>query len=181
MTESWDWKTNITELQLKKFKNQDTGTYPPSLIRGGLYQGLDDDSRVYLLGGTTSLVNESFAWFAYPDSSAYSLWSYDTETRDWEQALWAVIPRRKFQEGKRRGKGDQEEGGSQGEGQENQAIPLEGDEEHPEGDLVHADTPVENDGEEAEGNGYRETTWTTMDPDGDVEVPDEAIDSKELL
>jgi len=43
------------------------------------------------------------------------------ETRDWEQALWAVIPKRKFQEGRKRGrggKGNEEGGKGGGEGQD---------------------------------------------------------------
>lgn len=42
------------------------------------------------------------------------------ETRDWEQALWTVIPRRKFQEGRKRGRGGKggEEGGKGGVGED---------------------------------------------------------------
>lgn len=41
------------------------------------------------------------------------------ETRDWEKALWAVVPKRKFQEGRRRGKGGKvSEAGDTAEGQE---------------------------------------------------------------
>lgn len=40
------------------------------------------------------------------------------ETRDWEKALWAVVPKRKFQEGRRRGKGGKvSEAGDTAEGQ----------------------------------------------------------------
>ncbi|KZT06515.1 uncharacterized protein LAESUDRAFT_653560 [Laetiporus sulphureus 93-53] len=48
------------------------------------------------------------------------------ETRDWEQALWAVIPKRKFHEARKRGKGGTDKSGDASEGDDDGA---EGEEE----------------------------------------------------
>jgi hypothetical protein len=74
---TWDWKTNIiVEAQAKNVTNPRTGTLPPSQIRGHMFHGPANKPEVYVYGGTTFMGNQSFEAYAWPDSSAYPLWSY---------------------------------------------------------------------------------------------------------
>ena len=82
---SWDWKVNISEKALVKAANPRTGTVPPNLDGASLYYGADGDNNIYLWGGTTSFINTSFPGLHGPDSSQYSLWSYDVASQVWGQ------------------------------------------------------------------------------------------------
>jgi hypothetical protein len=74
---TWDWKTNIiVQAQAKNVTNPNTGTLPPSQIRGHMFHGPVNKPEVYVYGGTTFMGNQSFEAYAWPDSSAYPLWSY---------------------------------------------------------------------------------------------------------
>jgi hypothetical protein len=84
MSDSWDWKTNISETAITKEANPKTGTFPPSLLRGAMFQGPPGDTSLYIYGGTTSQLNSSFS-STNPDPSTYSLWSYDTNGKSWNQ------------------------------------------------------------------------------------------------
>ncbi|KAI9684437.1 MAG: hypothetical protein M1829_002247 [Trizodia sp. TS-e1964] len=85
LSQSWDWKTNISEVALPKDANPRTGTKPPFVIRGALYQGNPKDTRIWLYGGTTSWINQSFPNFDEPSTSQYSLWSFDPKSKEWDQ------------------------------------------------------------------------------------------------
>lgn len=85
MTTSWDWKKNISQVLIEKAANPDTGTKPPQVVRGALYQGMSDDPNIYLYGGTTSFLNTSFPNYTAPYTDQYSLWSYDTGKDTWDQ------------------------------------------------------------------------------------------------
>ena len=85
LSQTWDWQTNISEVVLDKIANPKTGTPIPQVVDGTLYSGITDDSRIWLYGGTTSWWNTSFGNFTYPDSQMYSLWSYDTTSKEWDQ------------------------------------------------------------------------------------------------
>ena len=85
MSTSWDWKRNISEAIINKTANPRTGTTPPVVVRGALYQGAPSDNNIYLYGGTTSYLNISFPGFHGSSSNQYSLWSYDTVANDWNQ------------------------------------------------------------------------------------------------
>lgn len=85
LSQPWDWQKNISELTLDKVANDKTGTPVPQVVDGTLFSGIAEDSRIWLYGGTTSWWNTSFGNFTYPDSQMYSLWSYDTNSRDWDQ------------------------------------------------------------------------------------------------
>jgi hypothetical protein len=75
---TWDWKTNITvEAQAKNVTNPNTGTLPPSQMRGHMFHGPASKPEVYVYGGTTFMGNQSFEAYAWPDSSSYPLWSYN--------------------------------------------------------------------------------------------------------
>lgn len=71
LKESWDWKTNFTESTINKTRVPSSGTIPPSLENGALFQGAADDSRIWMYGGTTSC---KFACFIRPNR-LYSLGS----------------------------------------------------------------------------------------------------------
>lgn len=85
MSTSWDWKQNISQSLIKKGANPKTGTRPPQVVRGALYQGMASDDSIYLYGGTTSFANTSFPGFQGPNSEQYTLWSYDTVQGEWGQ------------------------------------------------------------------------------------------------
>lgn len=76
MASSWDWKTNITITDEVKPTNPKTGTLPPSLIRGTMFQGPANVSEVFVFGGTTFRGNQSFVGYTPPDANTYPLWSY---------------------------------------------------------------------------------------------------------
>ena len=85
MTASWDWKSNISIVAINKTANPTTGTYPPIVMNAALYAGGATDENIYLYGGTVSFVNTSFPGFQYPQPPTYSLWSFDTSTKLWNQ------------------------------------------------------------------------------------------------
>jgi hypothetical protein len=84
MSDSWDWKTNISETALTKDANPNTGSSPPSLLEGAMFQGPAGDPLVYIFAGTTSQFNSSFS-SPHPDPDTYSLWSYNTNDKTWDQ------------------------------------------------------------------------------------------------
>lgn len=55
------------------------------LSRGALFYGSENDSNIYLWGGTTSYWNTSFPGFEPPTPQQYSLWSFDIATQGWDQ------------------------------------------------------------------------------------------------
>lgn len=85
LTSSWDWKTNISQTTTNITANPTTGSLPPLVGRGVLYQGPPDDDNIYLYGGTTDYSNSSFPGWRSPDSPTYSLWVFDTVIAEWSQ------------------------------------------------------------------------------------------------
>lgn len=83
LSSSWNWKTNITETAFNITPVESTGTTPPSLTNGVLFQGSPDDPRIWMYGGTTNWWNVSAPSFQVPQPAAYSLWSYDTVGQQW--------------------------------------------------------------------------------------------------
>ena len=63
--------------------NPTTGSVPPQVVRGTMYHGSQGDDGIYLYGGTTSYANTSFPGWQPPTPSTYTLWSYDTRSRQW--------------------------------------------------------------------------------------------------
>ena len=84
MSESWDWKKNISEKAFNKTGIANVLS-TPVLSRGALYQGPSSDNNILLYGGTTSYINTSDPAFEPPTSDQFSLWSYDTVSRQVEQ------------------------------------------------------------------------------------------------
>ena len=66
-------------------ENSTTGSLPPQVVRGTMYYGSQGDDNIYLYGGTTSYANTSFPGWQLPTPSTYTLWSYDTKSRQWTQ------------------------------------------------------------------------------------------------
>ena len=85
LSNSWDWKTNLTQVVTNVTANPKTGTLPPQLSQGSLFQGSPSDSSLYAYGGTTTWANTSFPGFEVPGPSTYSLWAYDTSIATWSQ------------------------------------------------------------------------------------------------
>lgn len=77
MSQSWDWKTNISETFINKTGLANVES-TPVLSRGALYGGTTDDDNIYLYGGTTSYINTSNPAWEPPTSAQYSLFSYNT-------------------------------------------------------------------------------------------------------
>ncbi len=85
LSNSWDWKTNISVTASNVTADRSTGSLPPQVVRGTLYQGTQKDDSLYLYGGTTSYANASFPGWQPPYPSTYSLWSYDPKSTQWSQ------------------------------------------------------------------------------------------------
>src|ERR1700760_4208452 len=77
-------KVNITEIAIAKTANPKTGTYPPSLIGGAMFQGLEDVDEIYTYGGSFFQSNSTYG-NPYPDPVTYSLWSYSKGANQWNQ------------------------------------------------------------------------------------------------
>jgi hypothetical protein len=84
LTDSWDWKVNITEIAIAKTANPNTGTFPPSLLGGAAFAGPASTENIYTFGGTYFGLNSTFG-NAYPDPATYSLWSYARSGNTWNQ------------------------------------------------------------------------------------------------
>lgn len=85
LSTSWDWKSNISETATNITANPTTGSVPPQVVRGTLYQGSQSDDSIYLYGGTTSFANTNFPGWQAPVVPTYSLWSYDPSSTQWSQ------------------------------------------------------------------------------------------------
>ncbi|KAJ5744849.1 hypothetical protein N7533_009719 [Penicillium manginii] len=85
LNSSWNWETNISITAVNKTVNSNTGTLPPSNVRGAMYAGANEDPDVYSYGGTSSYVNRSFPGFLFPTAPTYTLWSFEASKKDWSQ------------------------------------------------------------------------------------------------
>jgi hypothetical protein len=95
MSRPWDTKTNFTEKRIGRFGNSLMGANPPNMVRGGLFRGPPNDTKLYTFGGSTFLANETDPSWQSPGSDQYSLWSYDTSSMTWDQYdVSYAIPRR---------------------------------------------------------------------------------------
>lgn len=95
MSRPWDTTTNFTEKRIGRFGNSLMGANPPNMVRGGLFRGPANDSKLYTFGGSTFLANDTDPNWQAPSSDRYSLWSYDTASMTWGQYdVTYAIPRR---------------------------------------------------------------------------------------
>lgn len=58
---------------------------PPSLVQGAMFSGASSDPKLFVYGGTTSMVNTSFPGYMSNNPKGAALWSYDTSTQAWFQ------------------------------------------------------------------------------------------------
>lgn len=73
MSASWDWKTNISEVAVNKTADLLTGNPVPDVQSAVLFQGAPDDSQIYLYGGVTPTINQSFPYWQWPTTNQYTL------------------------------------------------------------------------------------------------------------
>ncbi|KAL9600538.1 MAG: hypothetical protein Q9179_003180 [Wetmoreana sp. 5 TL-2023] len=81
----FDHQSNISEVVIKNTADPHTGSAPPPLSQGTLFQGNSKDDSFYFYGGTTSFANISFPGFVSPATSTYALWGYDTSSTTWSR------------------------------------------------------------------------------------------------
>jgi hypothetical protein len=73
MSASWDWKTNISEVVINKSPDPATGNDPPNVQSGTIFQGPPNDPQIYLYGGVTPSINETFPYLQWPTTNQYTL------------------------------------------------------------------------------------------------------------
>ncbi|QDS77352.1 hypothetical protein FKW77_005389 [Venturia effusa] len=95
LSKPWDAKTNFTERRIGRFGDSSMGSNPPNMVRGGLWRGPPNDSRLYTFGGSTFLANRTDVDWKPPQDDRYSLWSFDTASLKWAQYdITYAVPRR---------------------------------------------------------------------------------------
>jgi hypothetical protein len=82
MTASWDWKTNISEVVINKTTDVQTGNSIPIVENAALFQSSKNDSRIYLYGGATSAINQTFPNLQGPMTTQYTLYGRHFLRRD---------------------------------------------------------------------------------------------------
>lgn len=85
MSDSWDWKVNITEKTIPKSTSSGSLLSVPNAIRGAAFAAPGDDPKIYIYGGSTFTLNSSFQNYTEPPSDTRALWSYDPTETKWEQ------------------------------------------------------------------------------------------------
>lgn len=95
MGTSWDTDTNFTETIETSFGSGAMGMGCPSMVRGALYRGPLNDTKLYTFGGSTFLANQSAADWKQPLDNTYSVWSFDIDTSIWnEYDITSQVPLR---------------------------------------------------------------------------------------
>lgn len=84
MSHSWDVNTNYTESRIGRYANTAANANPPNMLRGALYAAELETNKLFTFGGSTFLANESDPDWQPPSQDPTSLWSYDTEIRNWD-------------------------------------------------------------------------------------------------
>lgn len=83
MSSSWDWQTNISQHALEKTNAVNTNGETPFLVRGSIFQGPSNDTKLYVFGGSTTYENTSFPGFISPTSDRHPLYSFDYGSSQW--------------------------------------------------------------------------------------------------
>ncbi|KKY27429.1 putative cell wall anchored [Diplodia seriata] len=89
---SWDVNTNFTESRIGRYAGTDANANPPNMLRGALYAANRETNRLFTFGGSSFLANDSDPDWEPPSQDATSLWSYDTEIRDWHSYNISGVP-----------------------------------------------------------------------------------------
>lgn len=98
MSASWDWKTNISEVVINKTAAIETGNPPPNVQSGAFFQGPPNDPQIYLYGGVTPSINQSFQYWQWPTTNQYTLWGFHTVSHAWAQYdIFSSVPERPSQ------------------------------------------------------------------------------------
>ncbi|KKY17613.1 putative cell wall anchored [Diplodia seriata] len=93
MSRSWDASTNFTESRIGRYSASSSDTNPPNMVRGGLFAAMSETNHLFTFGGSTFLANDSDPDWAPPSRDPTTLWSFDTELRNWESVdISAVVP-----------------------------------------------------------------------------------------
>jgi hypothetical protein len=77
-------KVNISQFAIAKTPNPKTGSSPPSLIGGAVFQGPSTSDLIYTYGGSFFQSNSTYG-NPPPDPVTYSLWSYARSSNEWSQ------------------------------------------------------------------------------------------------
>ncbi|KAI5838807.1 hypothetical protein DFP73DRAFT_563252 [Morchella snyderi] len=83
MTQQWSWRDDDMPLRVLDDQKQQQSTRPPSLTSGALWPW---KNFLYLFGGTTNRLNDSFVGHATPTTDDVVMWKYDIE-----KTIWAPI------------------------------------------------------------------------------------------
>ncbi|KAF3906911.1 hypothetical protein AA313_de0202495 [Arthrobotrys entomopaga] len=89
MSDSWDWKGNISQTSI--FKTTQPGRkigYVPSLDGGAIWPN-QNETHLYLYGGTTNSSLSNFTLYEAPESDAQTLWKYSIADRAWDPVAYA--------------------------------------------------------------------------------------------
>ncbi|KAF9637447.1 Galactose oxidase/kelch beta-propeller [Lasiodiplodia theobromae] len=90
VSQSWDANTNFTESRIGRYSEADAN--PPNMLRGALYAANRETNRLFTFGGSSFLANTSDPDWQPPSQDSTSLWSYDTEIRDWHSYNISTVP-----------------------------------------------------------------------------------------
>ncbi|KAF2032840.1 hypothetical protein EK21DRAFT_98668 [Setomelanomma holmii] len=86
LTQSWDWKTNISWTALAIKSNPATGDYVRhAMTNGAMYHGTYNTSEIWTYSGTTFRGNQSFLDSDKVYANAYPLFSFNNDTQVWNQ------------------------------------------------------------------------------------------------
>lgn len=83
MTSSWNWQKNISQHALTKTNAVNTNGQTPNLVRGSIFHGPSNDTKLYAFGGSTTYENVTFPGWVGPTSDRHPLYSYDYASTEW--------------------------------------------------------------------------------------------------
>jgi hypothetical protein len=76
MSTSWNWKSNISEVAINKTVDAETGNPPPNVQNAAIFRGPVNDPQIYLYGGVTPSINQSFPGWQWPTTNQYTLYVF---------------------------------------------------------------------------------------------------------
>lgn len=92
MSQSWD-ASNFTESRIGRYADNSVDSNPPNMVRGGLFAAMSVTNHLFTFGGSTFLANTSDPDWEPPSKDPTTLWSYDTEVRNWQSYdISSVVP-----------------------------------------------------------------------------------------
>lgn len=78
MSQSWDWKSNISQMAIPKTVAVGTSNHVPKVQSGALFSGKPGDPQIYLYGGVTPDINTSSVDWQPPTTGQYALYVRNT-------------------------------------------------------------------------------------------------------